>query len=528
MPFDLNNLEYLALEGGGGRGILYLEPIRVLEERLQSRISQSISSFRGRPLTNLESTSGLLKSPSLFQINIPPEYRVLKGVSGSSAGAITAYMLSLGMSSFDIEFEMNRTDVLPQNSTYKKSISVFETFIDEEPNNLFKSVEDETVGTGTYQNSADKISGILRVLKYLPSIGLPVASTLGSFYSYIKNRYSDGSPFGVIQKIFEEPVAGNTDAFMSNLIGERGIFTGLGIRAYFVELMQNYLLLKLEGAGVETPDTKPEEITFKEFFDLTGVDLVLTGTNIIQHGPRLFSVFSTPDFPVIEAVQISMTLPGIFKPVYVDTNVKAGDDKAQKNYKGLYVDGGMLNNIPIRAFDNIIPSNAISFLSDLTYRESKNSFDVAGNPDLATERNDAVLGLRLQESTKKTIKDRDKIYPEDDSVFMDFMDELMSTLMYPAEEGQLVNPLDRASTVEFQATIEVNPEIELKGLLRELPLFSKKRAEVNMNKTFTIGVADFSTPALDEKRGRTMHALLKRKLMLQAGESLADFLDNSN
>lgn len=253
MAFDLDSLEYLALEGGGGRGILYLEPIRVLEDRLRSRIEQSIANFRGRPLSNLEFSSISLKYPSLFQIDLPPENRVLKGISGSSAGAITAYMLSLGMSSFDIEHEMNRTDVLPKNSVYKKPISVFETFIDEEPSNSYKSIENGKVGTGVYENVSDNINGILRILKYIPGIGLPVVGTLGGFYTYLKNRYSDGSPFGVVEKILEDPVSGNTDAFLSNFIGERGVFTGTGIRAYFVELMQNYLFLKLQEQEITIP-----------------------------------------------------------------------------------------------------------------------------------------------------------------------------------------------------------------------------------------------------------------------------------
>jgi NTE family protein len=132
----------------------------------------------------------------------------------------------------------------------------------------------------------------------------------------------------------------------------------------------------------------------------TGVDLIITGTNITQHGTRYFSVYHTPDFPVIEAVQISMSLPGVFKPVFVKTDVRKGDEDQKDKYAGLYIDGGMLNNYPIHAFDFIEQSDdpkgpQAGNLRELTFRGMKDAYPVAGNPKLRKEDCNCLLGMRL-------------------------------------------------------------------------------------------------------------------------------------
>lgn len=343
-------------------------------------------------------------------------------------------------------------------------------------------------------------------------------------YNDLISKFWDGSPFGPIAMLLNN--SATLEDHVEKIIHSRGVFSAIQGRKYFTELVERYLIPQVNESYQALPNKEIENWTFREFFNLTGVDIVVTGTNITFQSPVYFSLHETPDFPLIEAVQISMNIPGIFKPVYVDTNVNVGQNKAQDKYRGLYVDGGMLNNIPIRAFDDIVSSNEAMFLSNLTYRGSKNSFLVAGNPNLVSERNDSVLGFRLTKP-KNEVKDKDKIYPENDSVFFDFIDELVATLMYPAEEGILVNPDDRASTVQFSATIEIDNGSELKKYLNELPYFSKIKAEAMKSRSFTIGVADFSTPVIDERRGRTMHASLKKRLMQRAGEVLISFLDES-
>ena len=56
----------------------------------------------------------------LFDHRIHPSERQFKGVSGASAGAITAYMLALGMTADDIEKEAN-TPFQYLDSTHKRN-----------------------------------------------------------------------------------------------------------------------------------------------------------------------------------------------------------------------------------------------------------------------------------------------------------------------------------------------------------------------------------------------------------------------
>lgn len=87
----------------------------------------------------------------------------------------------------------------------------------------------------------------------------------------------------------------------------------------------------------------PADLTFRQFFDLTGVDLMITGTNLSTNQSKYFSVGYSPEFPVIDAVGLSMAIPLIFKPVcstrpyvhYEET------DDYNKAYTGLWADGGI-------------------------------------------------------------------------------------------------------------------------------------------------------------------------------------------
>lgn len=283
-----------------------------------------------------------------------------------------------------------------------------------------------------------------------------------------------------------------------------------------------------------SPD-KIKTLSFKDFYDLTGVDLVLTGTNITQHSPRYFSVYHTPDFPVIEAVQISMTLPGAFRPVFVNTDVRKGDKKQREKYAGLYVDGGMLNNYPIRAFDNIeivqhtdSNQNATEVLDDpskqhinsLTYYGIKSAFPVAGDPRLRNSECNCVLGMRLEElENVKTETEEDKIYPVKEGVFIDFIKSLYKTIGYSSEEGQLRSLEDERRTVKFYASIN-----ERNKLFQRL---NKKTYNIeDTDKVFTLKVADFSTPAIDKTRGRGSLAKVKDFLIEEAGVRMNDFLES--
>jgi len=76
-----------------------------------------------------------------------------------------------------------------------------------------------------------------------------------------------------------------------------------------------------------------KDITFKELYDITKKKLIIVGTNLTEGKEVVFNIDTTPDFSVIMAIRISMSVPVIFTPVKLDGIV--------------YVDGAIVNNFPI-------------------------------------------------------------------------------------------------------------------------------------------------------------------------------------
>jgi NTE family protein len=197
------------------------------------------------------------------------------------------------------------------------------------------------------------------------------------------------------------------------------------------------------------------DITFEDFFNYFGCDLVITGTNVSQHVPRYFSVHTTPSFPVIDAVCLSMNLPLIFKPIYVDLAVHKyrGNKDSEYNlkYKGLWVDGGMLNNYPVHAFNRFEnfsyngATGGFNFLTDVNHI----GWGVAAN-DVASDLdiNDKVIGFRLVDFSETKKVDENEIFNKTDyfNVFP-YMLDLLGTFMYSGSQGQIRNDKEQKRTI---------------------------------------------------------------------------------
>jgi NTE family protein len=95
------------------------------------------------------------------------------------------------------------------------------------------------------------------------------------------------------------------------------------------------------GQRIEEKTGNPEA-TFKEMYDLRDKkgfrDLYMVGVNLSTHFGEVFSNEHTPRMPLADAVRISMSIPLFFA--------------AKRSLRGdIYVDGGLLNNYPIKLFD---------------------------------------------------------------------------------------------------------------------------------------------------------------------------------
>lgn len=100
--------------------------------------------------------------------------------------------------------------------------------------------------------------------------------------------------------------------------------------------------------------TNASDITFQQVYERYGASLVITGTSLTKRKTIYFRRETHPDMPVVMAVRISTSIPIIFEPVHY-----AGD---------LWVDGGMLDNYPMRAFHRhengriIIPDDVLGLM----------------------------------------------------------------------------------------------------------------------------------------------------------------------
>jgi hypothetical protein len=241
--------------------------------------------------------------------------------------------------------------------------------------------------------------------------------------------------------------------YIYSLVFDRGLFSGLAVRAYFAKKLKQYVLDRAieYGKVLLLPSHRnAEQLTFKEFFRITGVDLVLMGVNVVQNVPVTFSLRHTPDLPVIDAVGASMSIPFLFKPLVIKDRVnKSAHENAIENlrYYGMIVDGGMLTNYPIRAFDNLV--RGVCHYWD----NPQEQLDIQDDPGVHPFRGSTV-GFRLQEGDKQGLMSS---IPEQDflpfrykkSVMENmnpkpfeipakgFIGQLFNSFSYPAEQGQV-------------------------------------------------------------------------------------------
>jgi predicted acylesterase/phospholipase RssA len=162
--------------------------------------------------------------------------------------------------------------------------------------------------------------------------------------------------------------------------------------------------------------------TFRDHFNLTKKELVLTSVNLLNGVTYYFSHHSTPDFPVALAVTLSMNLP-IWSPIYVKYTSPYG-----LKYDGWYFDGGINNNFPFRVFNNNWDTYAANYRTRDKVNRANNFHDFWGfildedpeegkNPEpyLSSFPNalniaGSIAGMKLEQSTSNNFFSTDKVF----------------------------------------------------------------------------------------------------------------------
>ena len=111
---------------------------------------------------------------------------------------------------------------------------------------------------------------------------------------------------------------------MSNLITKFGLDNGKRIMLVLTKLLKscNY----------------SEDITFKELYNTTFINFIVTGSCINDKKVYYFSHTDYPDMKVLKAIRISMAIPIFFTPVKYENKI--------------FIDGCCLDNYPIHLFNN--------------------------------------------------------------------------------------------------------------------------------------------------------------------------------
>lgn len=381
---DPTDIRYLAFEGGGGKGVTYLGAIKALEDQ------------------------GVLP----IDIATPRENQIY-GISGASAGAITALFLAMGCGYEELK------KILENQST-------FLNFFDGPLVGRSRLIAaDNTQKVHMQRLPSNTLETQSRQQQQTPLILAAVKSIVSHYLSV-----SETHP--IIKRL-----SSNTEGYLCNLLFDRGLFPGFAVRDFLSRAI-NEKLGRMHANDQAYPICPPspssstpcygKEIGFQRFYELTGVDLIITGSNVTRHKPGVFSRRHTPFFPVAEAVGISMSIPILFKPVHVEADVPINHhNKHTMDYHGMWVDGGMLNNFPLHAFDFMSPK-----LSDQ-------------HPNLKPL-NPQMLGLRLIDgpSSKPTVQ------PNTFSLLQEYIGNLMGTMLYPSEDGQIRSHEEKQQTINLQ------------------------------------------------------------------------------
>ena len=155
-------------------------------------------------------------------------------------------------------------------------------------------------------------------------------------------------------------------------------------------------------------------------------DIYLMGTNLSTHFAEVFSVEHTPRMCIADAVRISMSIPLFFS--------------AKRSLRGdVYVDGGVLDNYPIKLFDRQKYVDDATHLSMPQYYQDHNAgLQAAGIGLNPYGYNKETLGFRL-DSAKEIAVFRDQAEPEPQQIndFFEYAWSLVGTLLESQESMHL-------------------------------------------------------------------------------------------
>ncbi|WP_405957282.1 patatin-like phospholipase family protein [Streptomyces phaeochromogenes] len=351
-PISHGQVRRLALEGGGGKGNAYVGALCALEQL------------------------GVLDR--------------LETVAGSSAGAITAMALSLGMRPPDVFAFMTSTDFSKFFDQHSDAIPTPGRPYDRTPPSQRAS---RLIAAATWDQVITPAAYAGRVVRALRKAAEGAGSTvvsalLGALYrledvTYALAALSAGgigplrpagiparfpssgmgslppSPPPLTDRVVDQLLASLPD-YLTSLSLDMGVFSGEVARDRLARLITERIAGNVDlatGSSRVGAAVDGRTLTFAQLDSFCSAKkyplLRVTGSELCSLRTVIFSGRTTPNFPVADAVRISMGLPFVYKP-YSIKSTGTGLPPC-----GVYVDGGVFSNLPLLAYSDAEAAEAI-------------------------------------------------------------------------------------------------------------------------------------------------------------------------
>jgi NTE family protein len=201
--------------------------------------------------------------------------------------------------------------------------------------------------------------------------------------------------------------------------------------------------------------------TFRDLKEANKPDLYVYGTNLSTHFGEVFSIEHSPTMRIADAVRISMSLPLFFTAV--------------RKHNDVFVDGGCLNNYPVKLFDRekYICDNIGEMAVKTDYYDKENERFLKEHPGRSPYvYNRETLGFRLDSKEEIAAFRYGEIQHEKIDRFFEYIKALSKTILDCQNNMHLhsddwhrtiyIDTLD-VSTTDFDLSDDKKKELEKSG-----------------------------------------------------------------
>lgn len=347
-----SQVRHLVFSGGGGKGFAYLGALAALGD----------FGFLRNPALAAERAGEADGSTSLPDDYVVDETRI-DGLAGTSAGAITAALIAgrvglgeayrLLMDEDDTArfFEQARfsaveyprldgIEAVPRSVAERRLLLPAMGGVDATKSELRavrRELLDALADATDYGETVEDVAASGETLQEWADANLS-GRQLGDpsyWLGFALHRWNDRSNVGLpdraIRWVFQ---TGQFPLYVAGTLLHDGAFAGSYARRYVEDGMR----AGLQTAGSPDPGAG---MTFDAFGRASGLDLRVVGANLETGTAGTFSASRTPSVPVVDAVRLSMAIPFVYRPTSV----------AEGPHRGTWVDGGLVDNFPLHAFE---------------------------------------------------------------------------------------------------------------------------------------------------------------------------------